>query len=91
MTKRKDYQSILARGTDPTRLQKWLGEHEGMRQWPPVSYMDIADFTYRNGSAVSKETMTSCKTGKSYSYFFNDWLEEVFYQPGTATDLLFKS
>lgn len=85
ISRKKDYKSLVNSAypaTDPTKLQKWLGEKEGLRLWPPVSYLDIHWFFQQNGSAgLSKEQLTAYKTGKAYSYFQCNWLKEVFYSP----------
>ena len=83
-SRRSDYKTIYGTGPvtgDPMRLKKWLTEKEGLAQWPPVSYVEIVKFISRKGHSLSADALTSYKTGKGFAYFYNDWLQEVFYHP----------
>lgn len=85
VSRKRDYKALLNKGkpsTDPHLLKKWIGELEGLKLWPPVSYLDIHWFLQQNGEVgMSREGLTAYKTGKAYSYFKCDWLKEVYYSP----------
>lgn len=81
-SKKQDIASLFKIGgpaPDPNRLKTWVGEETSMTKWPPISYFEIHKFISKQGNSLSDSALTSYKTGKAYSYFFNDWLREVFY------------
>ena len=82
ISKKQDYMTLFRIGCpapDPNKLKSWLGEDDAMTKWPPISYFEIHKFITKLGHSLSDNALTSYKTGKAYSYFFNDWLQEVFY------------
>ena len=83
LSRAKDYKALFSAthaSPDPLKLTSWANEQSGIHSWPPVTYVDIDMFMRRNGSVgLSSEGLTAYKTGKAYSYFSCDWLEEVFY------------
>ena len=67
---------------DSHRLRAWTGEKDGIRFWLAMTYVDIDMYMKRNGSVgLSTEGLTAYTTGKAYSYFACDWLQEVFFHP----------
>jgi hypothetical protein len=82
-SKKRDYKSLYMysiAAPDPLKLSKWIGEKDGLRSWPPVTYIDIDIFMRKNGSVgLTTEGLTAYKTGKAFSYFACDWLSEVYY------------
>ena len=88
-SRKKDYKSLVNKvhsATDPNNLKKWIGEKDGLKLWPPVSCIDIHWFLSQHDSVgLNKEDLTAYKTGKAYSYFECDWLQEVFYSPINKT------
>lgn len=87
ISKKKDYRAIYMQtvaAPDPLKLEKWLNEKEGMKFWPPITYVDIDLYMKQKGSVgLSSEGLTAYKTGKAFSYFSCDWLKEVSYHPIT--------
>ena len=85
VSRKKDYKSLYTKGQaspDPIKLKNWIDEKNGLKLWPPVTYLDIHWFMKECGSVgLNREAMTAYKTGKAYSYFQCDWLKEVFYCP----------
>lgn len=83
LSKKQDYKQLYSAGpgydVDPARLKLWLSEKEGMSQWPPTNYVDMVKFIQKNGCSFSKAALTSYKTGKAYSLFQNDYIQEVYY------------
>ncbi|XP_067948705.1 uncharacterized protein [Watersipora subatra] len=57
-----------------------------MNKWPPLCYNEIVRFVLKNGHSFSSDALKSYKTGKAYSYFFNDWIQEVFFHDIRDTD-----
>jgi hypothetical protein len=86
---KNDYKSLVNqtyKAPDPYNLKKWTDERKGLKEWPPVSYIDIHWFMKRNGGVgLTREALTAYKNGKAFSYFSCDWLQEVFYTPITTT------
>ena len=84
-SRRKDYQilvNVKYPATDPNKLKRWIDEKQGMKHWPPISFMDIHWFLKSHGSAgLSREDLTAYKEGKAFSYFSCDWLKEVYFSP----------
>lgn len=84
-SRKLDYKSLVNlkfAATDPFTLKRWLGEKEGLKHWPSVTYIDIHWFLKRNGSVgLTDEHLTAYKNGKAYSYFSCDWLREVYFTP----------
>ena len=81
---RTDYKKLYQTGSnssDPHKLRKLIGEKDGMKTWPPVSFVDIVKFLNKHGHYLAFETLTSYKTGKGYGYVYSDWLADVFYHP----------
>lgn len=82
-SRKKDYKSLVNfkyPATDPFSLKRWVGEKDGLKNWPPVTYIDIHWFLRRNGSVgLTDEHLTAYKNGKAYSYFSCEWLQEVFH------------
>jgi hypothetical protein len=80
---KKDFQKLYSTGpgtpVNPDRLKKWEHQSESIKLWPPISYVDISVFVQKYGCSLSKELMTSYKTGKAYSLFYNNYLKEVYY------------
>lgn len=87
LSRKKDYKEIYSAqhiAPDPMKLENWVKEKSGMKNWPPVTYVDVDIFMRKHGSVgLSSEGLTAYKTGKAYSYFSCDWLHEVFYHPIT--------
>lgn len=85
VTMKKDYRSLFkmrGEAPDPFKITSWIDEKEGIKNWPPVSYVDIHWHMCKNNSVgLSKEAMTAYKTGKAFSYFSCEWLKEVYYSP----------
>ena len=80
--KKQDYMTLLRIGRpapDPNKSRSWLGKDDAMNKWPPLSHLEIQKFITKLGHSLSGNELTSYKTGKAYSYFFNDWIQEVFY------------
>ena len=84
-SRRKDYKSIVNfkfAAPDPNGLKRWQSEKDGLKIWPPVTYIDIHWFLKNNGSVgLTTEDLTAYKTGKAFSYFHCNWLQEVFFSP----------
>ena len=80
-----DLHNFGSTATDPFKLKAWGNEQEGMSKRPPISIVDIVIFVEKFGHSLSSEALTSYKTGKAYAYFFNDWIQEVFYHPINKT------
>ena len=58
----------------------WVGEENGMQNWPPSMYCDIAEYLVGSGERdLQTRLLTDYKEGKSYSYFDSQCLKEVFY------------
>ena len=58
----------------------WVGEENGMQNWPPCMYCDIAEYLVGSGERdLRTRLLKGYKEGKSYSYFDSQWLKEVFY------------
>lgn len=78
-----DYKKLYSEGpgaiSNPDRLKKWIPEKDSMKHWPPISYIDICSFVQRHGCSLSKEVMTSYKTGKAYSLFYNSYIQDISY------------
>ena len=64
---------------DPNKSRSWLGKDDAMTKWSPLSYLEIHKFITKLGHSLSNNELTSYKTGKAYSYFFDNWLQDVFY------------
>lgn len=87
-SRRTDYKKIYQTGstsTDPLKLSKWISEKDGMKMWPPVSFVEVVKFINKHGHSLASETLTSYKTAKAYGYFYSDWLGEVLYHPINKT------
>ena len=84
-SRRIDYKSLLNSEhptQDPFKLSKWLGEKAGMKLWPPINCVDIDWFLKtNNGVGLTREGLSSYKSGKAFSYYYCDWLQEIFYAP----------
>lgn len=84
---KRDYKTLhmaAIPAPDPHKLQKWVGEKDGIRCWPPITYVDIDVYMRKHGSVgLTTEGLTAYKTGKAYSYYACDWLKEVLYHPIT--------
>lgn len=82
-SRKLDYKSIYSTGSgyfvDPDRLKKWQTEKESMSKWPPVSYIEISRYIQLKGCSITKEALTSYKTGKAFSLFYSNYILEVFY------------
>jgi hypothetical protein len=89
LSRKKDYKELVSSRyptPDPANIKKWTSEKEGVKLWPPVTYIDIHWFLKNNGSTgLSQEDLTAYKTGKAYSYFSCDWLQEIFYSAVNKT------
>jgi len=68
---------------DPASLSKtWIKEKYGISQWPPVSYyIEIVQFLLKHGQNLAADALTSYRTGKGFSCFYNGFLQEAFYHP----------
>ena len=91
----EDYASLLVTTTkdllpDPIAELKhgWIGEQNGLSQWPPCMYFDIAQYLMSQEDLIDgaeetlkRQLMTDYKEGKAYSYFDSKWLGEIFYHP----------
>lgn len=70
ISRKKDYKSLVNKihaATNPHLLKTWINEKEGLKMWPPVSYLDIHWFLLENGSVgLTKEALTAYKTGKAF-------------------------
>lgn len=83
-SRKMDYKTLhnaVVPTIDPARLSKWINEKDGISQWPPVSYIEIVQFLLKHGQNLTADALTSYKTGKGFSYFYNGFLQEVFYHP----------
>ena len=80
---KRDYKSLFTcdpTAPDPHKLKAWIGEKDGIRFWPAITYVDIDLYMKKKNSVgLTTEGLTAYKTGKAYSYFTCDWLHEVFY------------
>ncbi|CAH1266690.1 Hypp3518 [Branchiostoma lanceolatum] len=94
---------LIVKGTstklpDPLSLTEgWIKETDGgVKQWPPVSYFEVAAWILSEAPCVSlprgsskdqerdtlhKRLLSDYKEGKAYSYFDSKWLNEVLYHP----------
>lgn len=68
--------NATVKSPDPNTLTGWITEVESVRYWPPVTSIHIVDFILSNGTTTftTRDTLSTYKTGKGYSYFYNDWL-----------------
>ena len=92
MSKKAAYKSLLTTGTktaDPNKFKAWIGEQDGISKWPPLCYNEIVRFIGKHDSSLSGDALKSYKTGKAYSYFFNDWIQEAFYHDVRGTDVCY--
>lgn len=61
-------------------LSFWVGEKEGISQWPPCMYGDLAEYLVdRSERELRSWLMTDYKQGKAFSYFDSRLLKEVFF------------
>ena len=79
---------------DPfTQLEEstWINEVSGMKMWPPIFSVQIAEFLLTsNQKDLGKRLLSDYKEGKAYSYFDSKWLREVFYHPiSSSSDVSF--
>ena len=69
ISRKKDYKSLVNfkyLAPDPIGLKRWQSEKEGLKNWPPVTYIDIHAFLRNNGSVgLTTEGLTAYKTGKA--------------------------
>ena len=86
--KQEQYSALLNIGgktiPDPlTELTaKWIGEKDGICNWPPIFHLQIAEFLLtveQSSTGLNKRLLSDYKDGKAYSYFDSKWLKEVFY------------
>lgn len=80
---KSDYKKLYEEGpgysANPERLQAWINEKNSINSWPPVSYVDICKFIQKKGCSLTKEALSTYKTGKAFSLFYNDYVQEVYY------------
>ena len=58
----------------------WIGESQGMSEWPPTMYGDLAEYLVQKGERdLRTRLLTDYKEGKAYSYFDSKRLREVYY------------
>ena len=59
----------------------WLNEKVGMRKWPPISQIQIAEFllTADQSIGLGKQLLSDYKEGKAYSYFACGWLKDIYF------------
>lgn len=69
---------------------EWLDEQTGMKKWPPIFQLQIAEFilTIEQGKDLGKRLLSDYKEGKAYSYFDSKWLGEVLYHDISPTHQL---
>lgn len=85
-TKKVQYDALLKVKTvqlpDPFSLSSgWLSENVGMRKWPPIFQLHIAEFLLTSEqlqTGLKKRLLSDYKEGKAYSYFDSKWLKNVF-------------
>ncbi|CAH1248797.1 Hypp8417 [Branchiostoma lanceolatum] len=69
-----EYGKKLKELPDPSTLSGWVGEEEGCKNWPGLSFPDICVF-------VEDKDLRQYKDSKAYSYVTNGWLSEISYNP----------
>lgn len=78
---------------DPFSLSSgWLSENEGMRKWPPIFQLHIAEFLLtveQSQTGLSKRLLSDYKEGKAYSYFDSKWLKNVYYEISPSSEYCF--
>ena len=83
LANKRDYQDIYKEGpgtsVDPARLNKWLGEKDGMSKWPGTNFVDLGLFLNKKGCSLNKEVLSAYKSGKAYSLFRDNYIQELFY------------
>lgn len=59
----------------------WIGEIEGMKQWPPVFLSDITMYIMKdhpgNDIPLQKRLLNEYKEGKAYRLYEGGWLKEI--------------
>ncbi|XP_065659185.1 uncharacterized protein LOC136083633 [Hydra vulgaris] len=76
---------------DPLSLKSgWCGEEEGMRSWPSLYFMDIERYFLKisRQENLCRKLESEYKGGKSYRYYSNNFIGEVFIH-NINTDSLF--
>ena len=83
LANKRDYQDIYKEGpgtpNDPARLKAWHGEKEAMSKWPRTNFVDLGLFLNKKGCSLNKEVLSAYKTGKAYSLFRDNHVQEIFY------------
>ncbi|XP_070562483.1 uncharacterized protein [Ptychodera flava] len=69
---------------DPMKLNDgWIGETEGMKQWPPIFLSDITMFIMAdhpgNDINLQKRLLNEYKEGKAYRLYQGGWLKEIYF------------
>ena len=67
---------------DPLSLKDgWIGEIEGMKQWPQILLSDIALYIMKdhpgNDVTLQKRLLNEYKEGKAYRLYEQGWLKEI--------------
>ncbi len=83
----KDHQNILQLPCglvipDPSTItERWVPEtDEGMRFWPPLNIVDMADhFGHLRANEQRNNLLSEYKAGKAFDYYKSEWLKQIFY------------
>ena len=71
---------------DPSTLQNgWVGERNGMTEWPPILLSDITLYIMKdhpgNDISLQKRLLNEYKEGKAYRLYSAGWLKEIYMHP----------
>ena len=57
----------------------WIGENNGITKWPSLIYKDIAEHLSLLGPDFISRLEREYKLGKSYRYFTDEFVREIFF------------
>lgn len=70
---------------DPSTLNDWLRESDGITSWPPIFLSDITVFLMGDhpgkDTALHKCVLNEYKEGKAYRLYESGWLKEILWHP----------
>jgi hypothetical protein len=63
---------------DPFKIKSgWLGENEGVANWPMLLYPDIFNYLMFHPAELGSKDLNDYKNSKAYSYYKCGWLEQI--------------
>ena len=71
---------------DSSTLQNgWVGERNGMTEWPPILLSDITLYIMKdhpgNDISLQKRLLNEYKEGKAYRLYSAGWFKEIYMHP----------